>query len=137
MDKIKNVLICMGKDLWSIRIPLLLIGLYLIGTVLIWGKVCPFWIVTGLPCPGCGLTRAGLMVIRGEFADAVKTNLTIFLWIPFLVYGIIARYFIKVWQKKFKGILIILLLITLLYYGVRMVWIFPESSMLYSANLET
>lgn len=100
MDKIKNVLICMGKDLWSIRIPLLLIGLYLIGTVLIWGKVCPFWIVTGLPCPGCGLTRAGLMVIRGEFADAVKTNLTIFLWIPFLVYGIIARYFIKVWQKK-------------------------------------
>ncbi|HWN11218.1 MAG TPA: DUF2752 domain-containing protein [Pyrinomonadaceae bacterium] len=33
---------------------------------------CPFFKVTGLPCPGCGLTRACLMLLQGDVHGAVR-----------------------------------------------------------------
>jgi hypothetical protein len=36
--------------------------------------VCPFANLTGLPCPGCGLTRATLHLLRADFAGAVRLH---------------------------------------------------------------
>ena len=33
---------------------------------------CPFFKVTGLPCPGCGLTRACLLLVQGDVQAAMK-----------------------------------------------------------------
>jgi len=33
---------------------------------------CPFFIVTGLPCPGCGLTRACLLLLQGDVHAALR-----------------------------------------------------------------
>lgn len=35
---------------------------------------CPFKMLTGLPCPGCGGTRAFYAIIQGHFAEAILTN---------------------------------------------------------------
>lgn len=32
--------------------------------------LCPFAIVTRHPCPGCGLTRAGVELLQGHFHEA-------------------------------------------------------------------
>ena len=37
--------------------------------------VCPFRLATGLPCPGCGLTRAFVATAHGRFMDAFAYNL--------------------------------------------------------------
>lgn len=33
---------------------------------------CPFFKVTGIPCPGCGLTRATVLLFRGDLLASVK-----------------------------------------------------------------
>jgi len=37
-------------------------------------RSCWFRSVSGLPCPGCGLTRAFCAISHGEFAEAWKHN---------------------------------------------------------------
>lgn len=36
--------------------------------------VCPFRLLTGLPCPGCGLTRSWVFAVRGDLAASVAAH---------------------------------------------------------------
>jgi len=36
--------------------------------------VCPFRLLTGLPCPGCGLTRAWVYLAHGQWGDSFVAN---------------------------------------------------------------
>jgi hypothetical protein len=36
--------------------------------------ICPFRLVTGLPCPGCGLTRSWVYLVHGQWLDSVAAN---------------------------------------------------------------
>jgi hypothetical protein len=36
--------------------------------------LCPFRLLTGLPCPGCGLTRAWVYLAHGQYADSLAAN---------------------------------------------------------------
>jgi hypothetical protein len=36
--------------------------------------VCPFRFVTGIPCPGCGMTHSFLSIIQGNIQDAACFN---------------------------------------------------------------
>ena len=62
------------QDLWNIRIAILVFAIYfVIGRKFLY-SLCPMVIMTGFPCPGCGLTRAMFMVLRGDFAGAWKMH---------------------------------------------------------------
>lgn len=37
--------------------------------------LCPFRLATGLPCPGCGLTRSWVALAHGDFSTALADNL--------------------------------------------------------------
>ena len=36
--------------------------------------LCPFRLATGLPCPGCGLTRSWVFIAHGDFGAALRVN---------------------------------------------------------------
>lgn len=39
-----------------------------------WGIPCPFHLVTGLDCPGCGVSRMCLALMRLDFLEAFSHN---------------------------------------------------------------
>jgi hypothetical protein len=38
------------------------------------GWSCPILAATGIPCPGCGLTRASMQLMRGDFVGSIRTH---------------------------------------------------------------
>ena len=52
-----------------------LLGLLLVGALLVLDKsVCPTAMLLGLPCPGCGMTRALLLLLTGNGTGALQLH---------------------------------------------------------------
>ncbi|WP_035795101.1 DUF2752 domain-containing protein [Butyrivibrio sp. WCD3002] len=122
MTKALNRLI---KDIIQNRKVILIVLLIWGGVVLVFHKFCPMVLLTGLPCPGCGLTRAFFSFLTLHPMEALTYNATSVLWIAFILYAFWNRY---VCDRKIKGfgiILGILLIITIGYYLWRMAHFFP------------
>ncbi len=49
------------------------------------GLYCPFWRLTGLLCPGCGVTRMCLALLRLDLAGAWRANAALLLALPMLI----------------------------------------------------
>ncbi|MBM6917218.1 MULTISPECIES: DUF2752 domain-containing protein [Intestinimonas] len=60
-----------------------LIFLSILGLLCIWG--CPLRRLTGISCPGCGLTRAWLSFLKGQWNLAISYHL-FFLPTPFFLF---------------------------------------------------
>lgn len=80
------------NDICSLKYCIILLAVYAVATQLAFGTVCPMVIFCGLPCPGCGLTRAVCSILLGDLKSAVEYNLTAFLWLPFLLLLLWERY---------------------------------------------
>ncbi len=117
---------CLIKVFRQISIILLLGGIYLIIVRKIGkGIPCIFFKLTGLQCPGCGMTRAMVEIGKGHFRAAFQYNalsLTVF---PVLCIYMLFR---LVHTEMNKGkefyiweyvVLIVLFLITIGYTYVR------------------
>lgn len=53
---------------------------------------CIFKKVTGLNCPGCGITRASLSLLDGNIYQAFRWNMLIFIIIPlYFIYTILQK----------------------------------------------
>lgn len=48
------------------------------------GYLCPFAALTGWPCPGCGLTRASLALLQGQFERALQLHPLVPVLLPLL-----------------------------------------------------
>lgn len=115
------------RDLEGKLRPALIIGIYiLIMNGLLHISVCPFRGIFGLPCPACGMTRAGLLFLKGDFRGAFSMH-------PFF-YGVLAlaaaafvfRYLLDREIGWMQSLVILLCLGLLAYYVYRMKVCFPD-----------
>jgi hypothetical protein len=51
--------------------------------------LCPFAIVTRHPCPGCGLTRAGVELLQGHLHDALHLHPLVIPIVPIIAIAIL------------------------------------------------
>jgi hypothetical protein len=49
------------------------------------GSLCPIRAVTGRRCPGCGMTRACLLLSHGRAVRATKIHPAVWLWVALVV----------------------------------------------------
>lgn len=90
-------------------------------------SICPAKAFTGLPCPGCGMTTAGIALLRGDLTAAIAANAFIFAVPPITLLMI----FHWLWKNKTFakicwGIYLIAGISLSGYYIFRLIRDFPE-----------
>lgn len=137
MTYMRQIWFRVKTDIYQNRLALSILVLYFLLTGLLFGQVCPFKLITGLPCPGCGLVRGCLTFLTFHFELSFQYNVTAGLWIAGILYLILCRYILG---KPCKGALTIFTVIGILTMGVyvwRMATDFPGTGAMgyFSANL--
>lgn len=66
---------------------LLVIGAMAAGAALAQVSLCPFATLTGLPCPGCGLLRATLAMLRGHFSESFHIHPLALIVVPTVAFA--------------------------------------------------
>ena len=90
---------------------------------------CVFREITGLYCPGCGLTRATLALLGGDVYQSFRYNMLVYILLPSILIHDILN---KKGHKKFSSILmIILMIVTAIFFVLRNTeafsWLAPTS----------
>jgi hypothetical protein len=100
---------------------LLLAGLCLF--LFIWR--CPIYTVIGLPCPGCGMSRAAIAFIQGDIQKSLQMHaLLLPTGLCLIVYAL--------FKKGRRQVLYIWIAAMLIYYAWRMVFLWGEQPMVYN-----
>lgn len=96
----KQVLFLSMKKNKTIIITLIILGFYLIQSHFTHKFIpCIFHEVTGLYCPGCGVTRMFLSLLKGDIKQAFFYNQLLFISLPFFLI-LIGNNFIANLQEK-------------------------------------
>lgn len=87
------------------------------------GLYCPFYMATGLLCPGCGVSRMCLSLLRGDWAGAWQANPGLLLLTPLLVFllGLRALRYVRTGEgrtPRWEARLWVALAVLLVVYGV-------------------
>ena len=81
---------------------------------------CIFNKITGLYCPGCGITRMILSILKGDIYQAFRYNPIIFIDVPIICISLVFERCFKnnVIVKKIVNFIFIILLIITIIFGV-------------------
>ena len=97
MDRTNRLLTQAGRenlkqDICNYYKGILVVLVYIIVMDCFFGRMCPMVLLTGFPCPACGLTRAGLYVLTLNWDLAWQMNPMIFPIGIAIVYAVVCRY---------------------------------------------
>ena len=124
-----------GQDVKNLWPAVLALSVYTILVNAVFHAFCPMLLITGIPCPGCGMSRALLLLLTGHPAESVKMHPLAPLVLVILIYIGWNRYIIGRKSKMiplFAGIGIVLLVTC---YLIRMYYLFPGNQpLLYMEN---
>lgn len=87
------------------------------------GIPCPFRLVTGLKCPGCGVSRMFISLLRLDFKEAFYANRLLLVTLPVIV-GLLLSYIIRYIRTGSKrtaraeNIICIILIVLFLAFAV-------------------
>jgi len=101
-------------------------ALYFILANYFFGFISPTMIIFGIPCPACGMTRAGFLFLSGNFAESFRMHPLFIPTIIFLASLVLFKFFWKDKIKYIQSLSILLLLCFLALYVYRMVVLFPD-----------
>ncbi len=93
MKKYKKIII-------STIIFILLLIYILVGEKIKFYIPCPIKSLTGFYCPGCGITRMILSILKGDLYQAFRYNPLVFILMPFIIFYFLEINISKLYNKK-------------------------------------
>lgn len=103
----------------SIFVSYLLVGQYFLYTL------CPTVLITGFPCPGCGMTRALFAFLRGNFTAAWRLHPFVYVLLAYCICFCVRRYILLKECKNHGKYLMGILCLMFAFYIYRMIRYFP------------
>lgn len=104
------------QDIYDFRYAIVIIIIYCVIMQIIFGAVCPFKVFLHIDCPGCGLTRATISLLKGDIAKSLEYNYTCPLWLITFFLFFFDRYVKPLKIKVFPSLFIITSIVTLIRY---------------------
>lgn len=114
------------KDMKSLWMAAVAIVLYTVFMNLVFDAFCPMIILTGFPCPGCGMTRALFYLMTGRVTESVRMHP---LGIPIAclcLYFCWNRYVRGRWAKGMNFLMCVAIAMLVICYVWRMFLFFPD-----------
>ena len=125
-QRIRGGILLLIKDIRRLLPALAGVVVYWIVTHLLFDRFCPTQILFNFPCPGCGMTRALMLVLSGQFGEAWRLQPPVYGWILGGAGFCVDRYLIHV-EKRSAGAaklwivyFVLLLLWGMALYGLRL-----------------
>ena len=125
METLRIAVRRLKEDIYELRFAVLGISAYYLLVHFLFGQFCPMMIVLHFPCPGCGMTRALFLVLRGCFGKAWRMQPLIYGWMILGIWFVVNRYILDRRSRFMRAVLVLLLLGTLGVYGWRIFYGFP------------
>lgn len=123
---IKAVGIRIITDVKGYGVAVAAVLLYAVAVNLIFHAFCPLVILSGFPCPGCGVSRATLCFMTGRWQSAWQMNPVIFPIVLFAAYFCLCRYLLGRKVKGAKTGIAVILVLLFVVYCLRMYLHFPD-----------
>lgn len=101
-ERLRSAGLRIWKDIREYRMFILAFAAYDALVQLLFRAFCPMVIVTGFPCPGCGMTRAVFYFATGQFEKGWRMNPLGILWLVLALYFAVMRYW---FSRPAKGVL--------------------------------
>jgi hypothetical protein len=96
------------------------------------GWICPFYYITGIPCPGCFITRSIFSLIKLDINQAIYYS-AVGPLIPIFATILIICYILR--QKQmFKTLFFIFAIIVILYWIYRLIFCFGSQPFIFNKN---
>ena len=94
---------------------------------------CPFYLLTGIYCPGCGAGRCVMALLHLDLYAAFRFNPLMFITLPFVLYYLLKIYLAFVFGRdvlpapnvRKKAFGIIVLSVVLAYFVLRNIPVYP------------
>ncbi|MBS6194650.1 MAG: DUF2752 domain-containing protein [Clostridiales bacterium] len=88
--------------------------------LLTWFTGCPLLYLTGISCPGCGMTRAWISVLHLDFAQAFACH-PLFPTAP--LFALVFLFEDRIDFRKYRWAVVLTAVLFFLVYFIRLIWI--------------
>lgn len=108
------------QDIQDNKVAIIIVLIYCVIMQFVFGGLCPFKMFLHVDCPGCGLTRAAIALLKGNIRESLHYNYTCIFWLVTIALFFIDRYVKPLKIKPFPTLFIITSIITLIRYVLLM-----------------
>lgn len=123
MKKVRERICQDIKNLWPAAVAVVLC---MVVMNVVFHAFCPMVVVTGFPCPGCGMTRSLFLLMTGRVGQSVRMHPMGLPVACIVFYFLWNRYILGRKAKGMRFLFVAAIVLLIVLYCVRMYLYFPD-----------